>query len=94
MELPVLMLVAGLIRMLVLSGKSFLIAIEGVLLILCSEGDWVHLYGSLKALGSSKSVTVLAMRKITDFNEVTFHFLEAITAHKIFTEPNFLVRIG
>lgn len=56
------------------------------------DGDWVHVYGTFKAHGNSKSITIAAMRKIVDFNEVTYHFLEAITAHKIASDPSFLVR--
>ncbi len=47
--------------------------------------------GSFKALGQSKSVTILTMKKITDFNQVTYHFAEAMMAHKIAMDPSFLV---
>ena len=56
-----------------------------------SEGSWVRVYGSLKALANNKSVTVSALRKIVDYNEVTFHFLEAMSTHLFLTKPSLFV---
>lgn len=53
----------------------------------CRDGDWVRVYGILKALGNSKIVTIFALTKIVDFNEVTYHFLDAMQAHMTFTKP-------
>lgn len=58
------------------------------------EGDWVQIFGTFKSLGSAKSVNVSAMKKITDYNMVTFHFLETIAASLAFTDPNFLVPVS
>lgn len=55
------------------------------------EGEWVQVFGTFKSLGSTKSVNVLALKKIADHNQITFHFLEAIASSLASSDPSFLV---
>lgn len=47
--------------------------------------------GTFKSIGSNKSVNVVSLKKITDFNQITFHFLEAIVSSLVASDPTFLV---
>ena len=58
---------------------------------LIREGEWIQVIGTFKSLGSSKSVNVLSLKKITDYNQITFHFLEAITSSLASADPSFIV---
>lgn len=88
MELQVLQHVVGLIKTLLPPSKS---NAKFPILILCREGDWVQVFGTFKNLGSTKSVNVSALKRITDYNQVTFHFLETIAANLACSDPSFLV---
>lgn len=55
------------------------------------EGEWVNVVGTFKSVGSNKTVNVISLKKITDFNQVTFHFLEAIASSLAGSDPAFLV---
>jgi replication factor A2 len=45
----------------------------------------VRVYGRLKAFNNRRHVGVHAMRAVTDFNEINYHFLEATATHLYFT---------
>ncbi|KAI9139406.1 hypothetical protein BKA69DRAFT_1086100 [Paraphysoderma sedebokerense] len=47
---------------------------------------YVRVYGKLKIFNGKKSFSVSQMRVVRDFNEVTYHHLDAIQAHLYFTK--------
>ncbi|KAK4515519.1 uncharacterized protein ATC70_010469 [Mucor velutinosus] len=48
---------------------------------------YVRVYGRLNSFSNRISVVAHKMRPITDFNEITFHFLDAINTHLLFVKP-------
>lgn len=54
------------------------------------EGDWIQVFGTFKSLGSTKSVNVSSLKKITDYNQITFHFCETIASSLACSDPTFL----
>jgi len=49
------------------------------------EGIYVRVVGQLRANKDRRNIAVHHMRPVTDYNELTFHLLEAIQAHLYFT---------
>ncbi|KAI8091146.1 uncharacterized protein B0P05DRAFT_529009 [Gilbertella persicaria] len=49
---------------------------------------YVHVNGRLNSFSNRTTVVAHAIRPITDYNEITFHFLDAIRAHLIFSKPS------
>ncbi|KAG8073016.1 hypothetical protein GUJ93_ZPchr0006g42692 [Zizania palustris] len=45
------------------------------------NGIYVYVIGSLKGLQERKRATAFAIRPITDFNEVTLHFIQCVRMH-------------
>jgi len=46
------------------------------------EGDYIHVWGTIKDFGGRRNISIRTIRAITtDFNEITYHLLEAITIH-------------
>jgi replication factor A2 len=41
-------------------------------------GSYVRVYGHLRAFQGQRGVIAFNMRPVTDFNEITYHFLEVI----------------
>ncbi|KAH8679021.1 hypothetical protein BGZ60DRAFT_255612 [Tricladium varicosporioides] len=54
------------------------------------EGDYVRVWGRLKAFNNKRHVGSHIIRPVADFNEVSYHLLEATAAHLYFTRgpPN------
>jgi replication factor A2 len=48
------------------------------------EGDYVHVWGRLKAFNNKRHVGSHILRVVTDFNEVSCHLLEATAVHLYF----------
>jgi hypothetical protein len=46
-----------------------------------AEGTYVRVFGNLRVFQGKTNVVAFAVRPITDFNEVTYHSLEAIFVH-------------
>lgn len=46
-----------------------------------SEGTFVTVHGYLRHFNKKQTIAIYDVRKITDFNEVTYHFLECIKTH-------------
>lgn len=49
------------------------------------ENGYVRVFGQLKAFNENRHVGARIIRPITDFNEISFHFLEATSVHLYFT---------
>ena len=49
------------------------------------EGDYVHVYGKLKEFNSKRHFHPQAIRAVTDFNEISYHLLNATAVHLYFT---------
>ncbi|RFU29169.1 hypothetical protein B7463_g7154, partial [Scytalidium lignicola] len=49
------------------------------------EGQYMRVYGRLKAFNDKRSVGAHVMRPVTDFNEISMHLLEATAVHLFFT---------
>ncbi|KAG1041908.1 hypothetical protein G6F46_011804 [Rhizopus delemar] len=49
---------------------------------------YVRVYGRLNYFNNRVSVAAFSIRPIVDFNEITYHFLDAINAHVIFSKPS------
>lgn len=47
--------------------------------------DYVRITGKMKSLNDNRNLQTMNCRKITDFNEVAFHFLDAMYASSRFT---------
>ncbi|KAK4854445.1 hypothetical protein QYF36_023921 [Acer negundo] len=45
------------------------------------HGMYVRVYGHLKSLQDKRSLNAYSMRPVTDFNEITSHFIECIYVH-------------
>uniref|UniRef100_A0A7N0VGR5 Replication protein A 32 kDa subunit n=1 Tax=Kalanchoe fedtschenkoi TaxID=63787 RepID=A0A7N0VGR5_KALFE len=45
------------------------------------DGMYVRVHGQLKSLLGKRQLTVFSIRQVTDFNEITTHFLECIYVH-------------
>ncbi|KAL3427252.1 putative replication factor-a protein [Phlyctema vagabunda] len=50
-----------------------------------TEGQYVHVWGRLKAFNNKRHVGAHVIRAITDYNEVSMHLLEATAVHLYFT---------
>merc|ERR1712129_687233 len=50
-------------------------------------GRWVRINGRINHFGGRCSINVFNVIPITDFNEITHHFLEVIYAHLVNTQP-------
>lgn len=50
------------------------------------EGVYVRVYGHLRAFNNQRSVVAFSIQPITNFNEVTYHFLEVIYVHLYHTK--------
>ena len=50
------------------------------------EDSYVRVWGKLKSFGNRRHVGTHFIRPITDFNEVSFHLLEATAVHMYFTK--------
>lgn len=50
-----------------------------------TEGMYVRVVGSLRAFGEKRSVVGYRLLPVHDFNEVTYHFLNAIHVHLVHT---------
>ncbi|KAE8447658.1 hypothetical protein EG329_010464 [Mollisiaceae sp. DMI_Dod_QoI] len=48
------------------------------------EGEYVHVWGRLKAFNNKRHVGAHVIRPVTDFNEVNCHLLEATAVHLYF----------
>ncbi|KAI7875033.1 replication protein A, subunit RPA32 [Lichtheimia hyalospora FSU 10163] len=53
-----------------------------------SKGSYVRVNGRVNQFNNRINCIAFAIRPITDFNEVTFHFLEAILSHVKLTKPS------
>ncbi|KAI8977384.1 hypothetical protein BDF20DRAFT_942027 [Mycotypha africana] len=49
---------------------------------------YVRVYGRINSFNGRISVVVHNMRPIVDFNEISYHFLDAIETHLLLTRPN------
>lgn len=49
------------------------------------DGDYVRIMGTIKSFNNKKHVTAQVIRQVTDFNEIPYHFLEAVATHLHFT---------
>jgi len=49
------------------------------------EGQYIHVWGRLKEFNSKRHIGSHVIRTITDFNEVSYHLLEATAVHLYFT---------
>jgi len=47
---------------------------------------WVRILGNLKSFNGKKHVTAARIFRVTDYNEIFFHQLEALQAHLFFTK--------
>lgn len=54
----------------------------------CRVDTYVRVNGRLNAFGNRVTVVSHAIRRITDFNEITFHYLDAIHTHLTLVKPN------
>ncbi|KAF4636160.1 hypothetical protein G7Y89_g1917 [Cudoniella acicularis] len=54
------------------------------------EGEYIRVWGRLKAFNTKRHVGAQMIRPVTDFNEVSYHLLEATAVHLYFTRgpPN------
>jgi replication factor A2 len=48
---------------------------------------YVRVNGRLNSFSNRISVVAHSMRPVEDFNEISFHFLEAIETHFLFVKP-------
>lgn len=49
------------------------------------ENQYARVWGKLKSFNSKKHLGAHAIRPITDYNEISYHLLEATTVHLYFT---------
>ncbi|KAG9234613.1 hypothetical protein BJ875DRAFT_461085 [Amylocarpus encephaloides] len=49
------------------------------------EGEYIRVFGRLKTFNDKRSVTAHMLRPVPDFNEVSYHLLEATVTHLYFT---------
>jgi replication factor A2 len=49
--------------------------------VICSQGVYVRVIGSLKSFNNKRSVNAQVLRKVEDFNEIQYHLLEAVYVH-------------
>ena len=45
------------------------------------ENEWVKVYGQLKFLKGNRFASIFQLRKIANFDEISFHFLNALNTH-------------
>eukprot|EP00301_Raphidiophrys_heterophryoidea_P014865 c23336_g1_i1.p1 GENE.c23336_g1_i1~~c23336_g1_i1.p1 ORF type:complete len:302 (+),score=76.10 c23336_g1_i1:33-908(+) len=50
------------------------------------ENTYVRVFGALRSSENNVNVLAYNMRAVEDFNEITYHFLEAISVHKYHTK--------
>lgn len=53
-----------------------------------SEGMYVRVYGSYVSQQAGKMISAYSISQVTDFNEITFHYLEVFHTHYLLTQPN------
>lgn len=51
------------------------------------DGMYVSVFGHLKGFQGKKQITAYAVRPVTDFNELTYHFIECAYVHDYNTRP-------
>ena len=49
------------------------------------DGDYARVYGRMKSFNNKRNVVAHVIRKVTDFNEIGAHLLEATVVHLYFT---------
>lgn len=49
------------------------------------EGEYLRVWGRLKAFNNKRHIGAHIIRPITDYNELSYHFLEATAVHLYFT---------
>jgi len=49
------------------------------------EGDYIHVWGRLKDFNGKRHIGSHVIRPITDFNEISYHLLEATAVHLYFS---------
>ena len=49
------------------------------------EGEYIHVWGRLKDFNGKRHIGSHKIRPITDFNEISYHLLEATAVHLFFT---------
>lgn len=49
------------------------------------DGDYARVYGRMKSFNNKRNVVAHVIRKVTDFNEIGAHLLEATAVHLYFT---------
>lgn len=50
------------------------------------EGEYLRVWGRLKAFNNKRHIGAHSIRLVTDFNEVSYHLLEATAVHLYFTK--------
>ncbi|EPE24326.1 Nucleic acid-binding protein [Glarea lozoyensis ATCC 20868] len=58
---------------------------EGATKPIALEGQYLHVWGRIKGLQNKRTVSSQMLRPVADFNEVTYHLLEATAIHLYFT---------
>lgn len=49
------------------------------------EGEYIHVWGRLKDFNGKRHIGSHVIRPVTDFNEISYHLLEATAVHLYFT---------
>ena len=49
------------------------------------EGEYIHVWGPLKDFNGKRHIGSRTIRAVTDFNEISYHLLEATSVHLYFT---------
>uniref|UniRef100_A0A7N0URV0 Replication protein A 32 kDa subunit n=1 Tax=Kalanchoe fedtschenkoi TaxID=63787 RepID=A0A7N0URV0_KALFE len=55
---------------------------------------YVRVVGHLKSFQGTKSLAVLSVRPVTNYDEVTFHFLDCIRTHLLHSTPQAKLQVG
>lgn len=50
------------------------------------EGEYLRVWGRLKAFNNKRHIGAHSIKPVTDFNELSYHFLEATAVHLYFTK--------
>lgn len=54
---------------------------ESMEMVTIQNGAYVRVHGHLRSFQGKRNVVAFSVRSVTDFNEITFHFLECIYVH-------------